>query len=195
VKENVEVPWLASKSTPEATLTATPAIRDGNVAADSSVEAIKATAASPNSPSSHTATSIPALTTAALPQATGSAAVDSSESPASSGLAAITESPEPSESAQIESDSSAANLPRLLRWRHFAVALKETTPSSSEALGSLADLRKWNDEFGEGQRDKKHKTVWGKGKFGFIPKPVDTEADGRVVDPRPEGKKGFSDDA
>ena len=46
------------------------------------------------------------------------------------------------------------------------MAMKEITPSSSEVLGSLADLRKWNEEFGEGRREKK-KQVWGKGRFGF----------------------------
>ena len=55
---------------------------------------------------------------------------------------------------------------RTLHLRNFSKALKEITPSSSEILGSLADLRKWNEEFGEGQKNKKRQ-VWGKGKFGF----------------------------
>ncbi|PPQ63074.1 hypothetical protein CVT24_005929 [Panaeolus cyanescens] len=56
---------------------------------------------------------------------------------------------------------------RVLALRHFTQALKEITPSSSESLGSLNDLRKWNEEFGEGRKGKKHQ-VWGKGRFGFI---------------------------
>lgn len=55
---------------------------------------------------------------------------------------------------------------RSLAWRNFEQALKEITPSASEALGSLAELRKWNDEFGEGRRAKKRQ-VWGKDRFGF----------------------------
>lgn len=63
---------------------------------------------------------------------------------------------------------------------HFEKALKEITPSASEQLGSLADLRKWNDEFGEGGR-KRGKRIWG-GKFGFIVKPGESE-EGRVQRP------------
>ncbi|KAG5646663.1 hypothetical protein DXG03_002653 [Asterophora parasitica] len=58
---------------------------------------------------------------------------------------------------------------RILHLHNFAKALKEITPSSSESLGSLAELRKWNDEFGEGRRDKKRQ-FWGKGRFGFTDK-------------------------
>ena len=59
-----------------------------------------------------------------------------------------------------------AKLPRKLHLRHFNKALREITPSSSESLGSLSALRKWNEEFGEGQT-KKRKVMWGKGLFGF----------------------------
>lgn len=52
-----------------------------------------------------------------------------------------------------------AALPRVLHLRHFNKALKEITPSSSEFSGTLADLRKWNDEFGEGRRNKKRQPV------------------------------------
>lgn len=55
----------------------------------------------------------------------------------------------------------------MLQLHNFDKALKEITPSSSEALGSLADLRKWNDEFGEGKKGKKRQQVWGKDRFGF----------------------------
>lgn len=70
---------------------------------------------------------------------------------------------------------------RVIHARHFTKALKEITPSSSETLGSLADLRKWNEEFGEGRKDKKRHQVWGKGRFGFINKTVPTPEDGRVT--------------
>ena len=60
---------------------------------------------------------------------------------------------------------------RSLACRNFDQALKEITPSASESLGSLAELRKWNDEFGEGRRAKKRQ-VWGKDRFGFtVPAP------------------------
>ncbi|TFK29862.1 AAA-domain-containing protein [Coprinopsis marcescibilis] len=57
---------------------------------------------------------------------------------------------------------------RTLHRRNFLKALKEITPSSSESSGSLSDLRKWNEEFGEGRNDKRNKQVWGKGRFGFV---------------------------
>jgi len=57
---------------------------------------------------------------------------------------------------------------RTLHLQHFTQALKEITPSSSETLGSLSDLRKWNEEFGEGRRDRRRRQVWGKGRFGFV---------------------------
>ncbi|KAH9180615.1 hypothetical protein EDB89DRAFT_1920100 [Lactarius sanguifluus] len=69
---------------------------------------------------------------------------------------------------------------RVLRPHNFVKALKEITPSASESLGSLADLRKWNDEFGEGRKRKKQ--VWGKDRFGFT-KQWHTRQDGRVVTP------------
>lgn len=67
---------------------------------------------------------------------------------------------------EAESQTPGSTHPRTLHLRNFSKALKEITPSSSEILGSLTDLRKWNEEFGEGQKNKKRQ-VWGKGKFGF----------------------------
>ncbi|KAI9466274.1 hypothetical protein BJY52DRAFT_1143281 [Lactarius psammicola] len=75
-------------------------------------------------------------------------------------------------------DDSELTTPRILRPHNFAKALKEITPSASESLGSLADLRKWNDEFGEGRKRKKQ--VWGKDRFGFT-KQWHSREDGRVV--------------
>ncbi|KAF9483922.1 AAA-domain-containing protein [Pholiota conissans] len=72
---------------------------------------------------------------------------------------------------------------RILRSNNFTQALKEITPSSSETLGSLAELRKWNEEFGEGRRDRKKRQVWGKGRFGFINSNKDISApeEGKVA--------------
>ncbi|KAF8636457.1 hypothetical protein AX17_003273 [Amanita inopinata Kibby_2008] len=70
---------------------------------------------------------------------------------------------------------------RVLRMHNFLKALKEIVPSSSEVLGSLAELRKWNEEFGEGRKDKKRQQVWGKGRFGFTDKVDNGEGNGRVA--------------
>src|SRR5258708_242033 len=69
---------------------------------------------------------------------------------------------------------------RTLYLQHFIQALKEITPSSSETLGSLADLRKWNEEFGEGRRSRRRQ-VWGKGRFGFVDGQDPIVEDGRVA--------------
>lgn len=77
--------------------------------------------------------------------------------------------------------SSELALPsRTLYLQHFTQALKEITPSSSETLGSLADLRKWNEEFGEGRRNRRRQ-VWGKGRFGFVDGQDPIVEDGRVA--------------
>ncbi|KAJ8520421.1 hypothetical protein ONZ45_g2750 [Pleurotus djamor] len=73
-------------------------------------------------------------------------------------------------------------LERTLALRNFDKALKEITPSSSESLGTLSDLRKWNDEFGEGRKDRKKVHVWGKGRFGFINQDSNIE-EGKVSAP------------
>jgi hypothetical protein len=67
---------------------------------------------------------------------------------------------------------------RVLHPHNFAKALKEITPSASESLGTLADLRRWNDEFGEGRKQKKQ--VWGKDRFGFT-RQWAREEDGKVA--------------
>ncbi|KAF5357974.1 hypothetical protein D9756_001639 [Leucocoprinus leucothites] len=72
--------------------------------------------------------------------------------------------------------------PRMLHLRNFTKALKEITPSSSESLGSLGELRKWNEEFGEGRQNRKRQQVWGRGRFGFVEYPKNSEkGEGRVV--------------
>ncbi|KAH7340850.1 hypothetical protein B0J17DRAFT_627154 [Rhizoctonia solani] len=95
------------------------------------------------------------------------------------------------EKSSLTAETKAASTPiqpmdvptpaRTLRNEHFTRALKEITPSASEALGTLADLRKWNAEFGGGDRKKSNK-AWG-GRFGFggSGKRPDGEGTGRVA--------------
>jgi len=87
--------------------------------------------------------------------------------------------------AQVNSKPSVPNSseqPRVLSLRHFAKALKEITPSSSESLGSLAELRKWNEEFGEGKQNRRRQQVWGRGRFGFVEYPRSGEkGEGKMV--------------
>lgn len=75
---------------------------------------------------------------------------------------------------------------RVLHLRNFLQALREITPSSSESFGSLADLRKWNEEFGEGRKDRKKRQVWGRGQFGFVEHGNDTLPQGRVAYSQPK---------
>ncbi|KAI6028795.1 hypothetical protein F5J12DRAFT_807761 [Pisolithus orientalis] len=78
---------------------------------------------------------------------------------------------------------------RTIHPQHFTKAFKEITPSSSETLGSLADLRKWNDQFGEGRKDKRRLQVWGRGRFGFTDATFEMSQDeGRIVEPRGAAK-------
>jgi hypothetical protein len=72
-------------------------------------------------------------------------------------------------SASPEPEATHERPLRVISLSNFEQALKEITPSSSESLGTLSELRKWNDEFGEGKRDKR-RNMWGKGNFGFIEK-------------------------
>jgi hypothetical protein len=79
---------------------------------------------------------------------------------------------------QASEDPASTTQRRILRPHNFAKALREITPSASESLGTLADLRRWNDEFGEGRKRKKQ--VWGKDRFGFT-RQWGREEDGRVA--------------
>jgi hypothetical protein len=90
---------------------------------------------------------------------------------------------------QSSEDSAASTTERRILGPHnFAKALREITPSASESLGTLADLRRWNDEFGEGRKRKKQ--VWGKDRFGFTRK-WDREEDGKVVTSAPGTDKSL----
>ena len=93
------------------------------------------------------------------------------EEPAATSTSTFTEGSDPASASQDNASASEVPHSRSLAWRNFEQALKEITPSASESLGSLAELRKWNDEFGEGRKARK-KQVWGKGRFGFtLPSP------------------------
>ena len=91
----------------------------------------------------------------------------------------------PTEVEESDVTDKNSSSPRTLRAYHFEKALKEITPSASEAMGTLTDLRKWNDEFGEGGK-KRGKRIWG-GKFGFMLNSQvgrsDPVEDGRVQNP------------
>ncbi|KAL0946998.1 hypothetical protein HGRIS_013143 [Hohenbuehelia grisea] len=91
---------------------------------------------------------------------------------------------EESDSPSSETMTEDSTPPRSLHLRNFEKALKEITPSSSEVLGSLVDLRKWNEEFGEGRKNRKRIHVWGKDRFGFTNK-IPGGEDARVVIPTP----------
>lgn len=88
----------------------------------------------------------------------------------------------PTEASSQETSAPPEPHERVLHLHNFEKALKEITPSSSESLGSLADLRKWNDEFGEGRRGKK-RSPWGRGLFGFVDakKAFEVPAEGKVA--------------
>ncbi|CDO71236.1 hypothetical protein BN946_scf184863.g32 [Trametes cinnabarina] len=94
---------------------------------------------------------------------------------------ALEEPADTTATGQTEQASSHTLHIRSLHLRNFEQALKEITPSASEALGSLSELRKWNEEFGEGRRSKKRQ-VWGKDRFGFSI-PVEERPSEAKVDP------------
>lgn len=99
------------------------------------------------------------------------------------GSAAPSDITSKNETSEASDTKDVAEKARILSLHHFSQALKEITPSSSETLGSLADLRKWNEEFGEGRRDRKKHQVWGKDRFGFVNNSSDVIQDGRVANP------------
>ncbi|KZT67710.1 AAA-domain-containing protein [Daedalea quercina L-15889] len=152
VKERVEVPWRASHTT-------------------------GAPGAEPPSSTTNTAESAAQVASeSTLPPAavTGSAPLVVDEAEDGS------EHTSGTDKADEPSAETAALYNRTIHLRNFEKALKEITPSASESLGSLTELRKWNEEFGEGRKQRRQ-IVWGKGKFGFTIEPVDDSSAGRVV--------------
>ncbi|WWC87565.1 uncharacterized protein L201_002455 [Kwoniella dendrophila CBS 6074] len=64
-----------------------------------------------------------------------------------------------------DDDDKPKTQPRIISLKHFTIALEEIRPSSSEE-GSLPELRKWSEQFGESGKRKGKKSGFGKG-FGF----------------------------
>ncbi|RKP13668.1 P-loop containing nucleoside triphosphate hydrolase protein, partial [Piptocephalis cylindrospora] len=60
-------------------------------------------------------------------------------------------------------DSAPSSPPRVVEMRHVEGALQEVGPSCSDGMSSLVDLRKWDDEYGEGGKRRGSKPVWGFG--------------------------------
>lgn len=151
VKERVEVPWKASKKILEADASIAAITADSETVVEPSVQ-----------PASSTSTRLEDSLSMSTPEDVVAPAESSEESSADPSVTPATES----SSEPSAEPAEAPEAHRVLHWRNFSAALKEITPSASEALGSLADLRKWNEEFGEGRAERK-KQVWGKGRFGF----------------------------
>ncbi|KAH9946015.1 AAA-domain-containing protein [Epithele typhae] len=163
VKERVTVPWRQAIGLPQnAASTYATAAEETTPAADRrpddaspTVDALGASAEAVDAPSSSAEPAIAREGQGRTPADTASASTACSSAP---------------DVETADEDSNAAEATahaRSLAWRNFEQALKEITPSASEALGSLSELRKWNDEFGEGRKSKKRQ-VWGKDRFGFI---------------------------
>ncbi|KAI0797892.1 hypothetical protein C8Q75DRAFT_24213 [Abortiporus biennis] len=147
VKERVSVPWRPSppSGTPTETLVSTPPPEATPSPLETASESVQ-----PQEQEQ------PLQTEATLDATQESTTPPTSETPA----------PEAANSEEKASAATLEHMSRTLSWRNFTVALKEITPSSSERLGTLAELRKWNEEFGEGRKERK-KQVWGKDRFGF----------------------------
>jgi hypothetical protein len=119
------------------------------------------------------------------------AALDNEASPSIS-----VSTPEQPLDSNVPNDSSPQSTPplpetpvqpkRVLHLRNFLQAQREITPSSSESFGSLAELRKWNEEFGEGRKDRKRRQVWGRGQFGFVEHGNNKFQEGRVAHSQPK---------
>lgn len=83
----------------------------------------------------------------------------------------IEDTPEPVKAPMEEEEEVVQTMPkRVLMQKHFKIALEEIRPSASEE-GSLPELRKWAEQFGEGGKRKGKKSGFGKG-FGFSDEPV-----------------------
>lgn len=79
----------------------------------------------------------------------------------------IEDAPEPAKTP-VEEEQTVPK--RVLMHKHFKTALEEIRPSASEE-GSLPELRKWAEQFGEGGKRRGKKSGFGKG-FGFSDEPV-----------------------
>jgi hypothetical protein len=75
-------------------------------------------------------------------------------------------SPDGQQNLSNSQQPSTEQMQRILTSNNFRKALKEISPSASEMQGSAAELKKWNELFGEGIKDRRQK-LWGAGRFGF----------------------------
>ncbi|KAI0093960.1 hypothetical protein BDY19DRAFT_919833 [Irpex rosettiformis] len=156
VKEHVELPWRPAPQAPMSTTAMESS--DSTPTPESTVEPQVGCDSTPDAGDLEEASNYPAIQTNPLVPSDVKAEMPS----------------------RPVTEANTAVIPhRTLHWRNFLAALKEITPSSSEALGTLSDLRKWNEEFGEGRKEKK-KQVWGKGRFGFTPRPLGSVEEGKV---------------
>lgn len=85
---------------------------------------------------------------------------------------------ENSEEAEPIEPLAPQKLTRILRAKHFETALGEIRPSSSEE-GTIGELRKWAELYGEGGTKKGKKSGFGKG-FGFGEEAISRKGFGRV---------------
>jgi len=84
-------------------------------------------------------------------------------------------------SAGTAADGLGSRQTRILTGRHFETALREIRPSSSEE-GTLPELRKWAEQFGEGGTKRGQKSGFGKSfGFGDHSTPVADSGYGKVV--------------
>ena len=88
-----------------------------------------------------------------------------STSPSTSSTASSSGSSPTSTSTSTTTTTTPPLPPRILRKKHFTLALREISPSSAEG-SSLEELRKWASKFGEGGTERGKKGGYG-GKFGF----------------------------
>jgi len=146
VKAGVTLPWGSAKTPIEGSPTSTPSAADLSA---TETEARVLVAENEDTRSESTTTDPTSESTTESPSSSSSSTTDTS--------------------ASSETDASPEYPRRVISLSNFEKALKEITPSSSESLGTLSELRKWNDEFGEGKREKR-RNMWGKGSFGFVEK-------------------------
>ncbi|TXT11022.1 hypothetical protein VHUM_01773 [Vanrija humicola] len=196
VKELIEVPWKAASAkataraakvvSPENTSSGSDPRADVRVAVDEPTPELVKTEAAPAVAEVPTAELSPAgkLVEEAYLTQLSERAGDASDAAAaaSSGhgvaenktaSAAAPETKASPSSTTTNSERPTRTLPRakisldnrLLHARHFDTALGEIRPSSSEE-GTMTELRKWAEQYGEGGKKRGKKSGFGKG-FGF----------------------------
>ncbi|KAG8791509.1 hypothetical protein FRC12_008997 [Ceratobasidium sp. 428] len=93
----------------------------------------------------------PATKETTEPEKSTSKSDDSDDGPSDPNSAAPSS---PSTGATTPEEKAEPLKPRVLGARHFLRALMDVAPSSSESQGSLSELRKWNTQFGTGERNR-----------------------------------------